>query len=168
MADHDSAPRLPLASRIWSSSVARFLVIGGLCFAVDLGLLWIGHEVLGIPVAVATPVAFLVSFFLTYTLQRIVSFASDARVPRSLLRYTTLVALNTVATTAIVWLSTLTPAGWLGGKVVAVIATTTWNYFAYRYWVFPAPGNRSALAASGPEQRNRHAVAEDSSGDAAR
>lgn len=138
-----SRPTGPLRL-LWGHSAVRYLLVGGFCFLVDVGLLWIGHDVLGAPLAVATPIAFLASFAVTYTLQRVVAFGSDARVAPSLTRYTALVILNTVATTVIVWATDAIGWSWLAGKVIAVVTTTVWNYFFYRYWVFSSPEPRSA------------------------
>lgn len=128
----------PIA-RLWAVDAVRYLVVGGVCFAFDFGLLWVLHQGLGVTLAVATPVAFLASFALTYTLQRVVAFASSSRLVPSVGRYTALVAANTVATTVIVWGADRLGFGWEAGKVLAVVATTVWNYFAYRRWVFHAP-----------------------------
>lgn len=133
-------PRAHMPGRIWSHSAVRYLVVGGFCFLVDVALLWLAHDVLGIPLAIATALAFLLSFAVTYTLQRIVAFSSDAGVVMSVGRYTALVIFNTLATTAIVWAIAATGSPWIVGKVAAVVATTVWNYFAYRHWVF-APRN---------------------------
>ncbi len=131
-------------ARLWEHSAVRYLLVGGFCFVVDVALLWLAHDVLGVPLAIATPVSFLASFAVTYTLQRVVAFASDSKVVPSVARYTALVAFNTLATTGIVWIVDQTGAGWFVGKVVAVVATTIWNYFAYRYWVFTTPTARRA------------------------
>lgn len=130
--------------RAWSHSAVRYLAVGGFCFVVDVGLLWLAHDGLGVPLVVATPVAFLASFAVTYTMQRVVAFASDSKVVPSVARYTALVIFNTLATTGIVWLVDQVGWGWLAGKVLAVVATTVWNYFVYRYWVFVTPQPRSA------------------------
>lgn len=121
---------------LWHRSAVRYLVVGGFCFAVDFGLLWLLYRGFHVPLAIATPVAFLTSFVVTYTLQRVVSFASDARVIPSAGRYTALVIVNTLATTGIVWLVNRAGGHWMIGKVAAVAITTVWNYFIYRYWVF--------------------------------
>jgi len=126
----------PLIVRIWSSSAARYLVVGGFSFLFDAGVLWLLHDVFGVALAIATPVAFLLSFAVTYTLQRTIAFRASDGVAPSVARYTLLVAFNTVATTAIVWAFDALGLPWLVGKVAAVAATTIWNYFAYRYWVF--------------------------------
>lgn len=139
-------PRPPrdLVRLAWGHSAVRYLLVGGFCFVVDVALLWLAHDVLGVPLAIATPIAFLASFAVTYTLQRVVAFASESKVVPSIARYTTLVIFNTLATTGIVWLIDQTGAGWFVGKVAAVVATTVWNYFAYRYWVFVTPSARRA------------------------
>lgn len=125
---------------LWRSSAVRYLVVGGLCFLADLGLLALLHAVIGIPLAIATPVAFLASFAITYSAQRLLAFRSQSTVAPSVIRYSVLVAFNTLATTGIVWATDAFGWSWIVGKVIAVVATTVWNYFAYRYWVFAGAG----------------------------
>lgn len=144
MSGHDGTQRYHLIARLWGSSAVRYLVVGGFCFLVDIGLLWLAHDVLGVPLAIATPIAFLASFAVTYTLQRVVAFNSDARVTPSVARYTALVIFNALASTVIVWAFDTVGLEWAVGKVVAVAATTVWNFFAYRYWVFASPKGKSA------------------------
>lgn len=127
-----------LLRRVWSNGVFRYLFVGGACFLADLGLLWIMHALLGVPLVIATPVAFLLSFAITYFSQRYFAFQSESTLAPSVARYTTLVAFNTVATTGIVWAADELGWSWIVGKVISVGATTVWNFFAYRYWVFAA------------------------------
>jgi putative flippase GtrA len=121
------------------NSALRYLVAGGLAFLFDLGLLAFLKNILDWPLWLATSTAFLASFAFTYTIQRF--FAFDATSPHgaALLKYAALVAFNTIATVGIVALIDMTPLGWVWGKVIATGATTVWNYFAYRYWVFRGP-----------------------------
>ncbi len=128
----------PLIVRIWSSSAVRYLFVGGLAFLFDVGVLWLLHDVLGVPLPISTPAAFLLSFAFTYTLQRTVAFRASDDVAPSVVRYAILVAANTVATTGIVWAADALGLPWIVGKIAAVVATTIWNYFIYRYWVFSA------------------------------
>lgn len=114
----------------------RYLVVGGVCFSVDLGLLATFTEILYWPLWIATGTAFLFSFFFTFALQRTISFKSDTPHGWSLAKYAILVAVNTLATISIVALLSKYPGGWVAGKIVATIVTTGWNYFIYRYWVF--------------------------------
>lgn len=148
--DSSAAARTRFTPRaLWRHSAVRYLVTGGFCFLIDAGMIWVGHDVLGIPLAIATPAAFLLSFLVTYTLQRVVAFGADNSVAPSALRYAILVIINTIATTLIVWAISSLGAPWLVGKVVAVIATTIWNFFAYKNWVFaPDSAKDDHLAAA--------------------
>lgn len=132
------------AKRVDIPSMLRYLLVGGLCFLADVVLLWLLHEVIGVPLAVAAPAGFLLSFALTYTAQRLAAFRSSAAVPASVAKYAALVIFNTVATAVIVSGVDALGWGWFVGKVAAVAATTVWNYFVYRYWVFATPDESEA------------------------
>ena len=123
-------------------SASRYLFAGGLSFLVDIGLLALFREVLDWPLWLATTIAFLGSFVFNYTIQRSFSFGAEAAHGPALLKYATLVAVNTAAVVGIVAVVDLTAAGWLTGKVISTAATTIWNYFLFRNWVFanPRPG----------------------------
>ena len=125
------------AARLWSSSAVRYLVVGVFAYAFDVGLLALIHDALGIAVAVAAPVAFLTSFGVTYLLQRTFAFRSQSSMRASAVKYALLVAFNTVATTGIVALAPVVGLPWIVGKTAAVASTTVWNFFCYRYWIFP-------------------------------
>jgi putative flippase GtrA len=117
-------------------SAFRYLFFGGLSFLVDFGLLVLFREVFRWDLSVAAATAFLLSFAFSYTVQKLFAFESAHRTHVSLGRYTLLVAANTIATVVIVQLLSLTGLGYGGAKVVSTAATTVWNYFLYKHWVF--------------------------------
>lgn len=125
---------------LFSSPVIRYLAAGGTSFIVDFGLLALLHVVLSVPLWAATAVAFLISFFVAYSLQRVFAFSATNPHGRALFRYTLLVAFNTLATIGIVAVVSKTPLSWEGGKVAATAITTVWNYFLYKHWVFRRAG----------------------------
>jgi putative flippase GtrA len=127
--------------RILSHSAVRYLLVGGAAFLIDVGLLAALHDLLRMPLVVATPTAFISSFALTFILQRWLTFNSDAGLAASAVRYTMLVAINTLATTAIVSGIAALGAPWIVGKIVAVGSTTVWNFFLYKYWIFANRGH---------------------------
>jgi putative flippase GtrA len=133
-----------LLAKLARHTSVRYLFVGGLSFLVDFGLLALLSQVIGWPLWIATSVAFLVSFAFTYTMQRVVAFSSQAPHGSSLAKYAVLVAFNTVASVVIVELASSTVLGWGGGKVLATVVTTVWNYFSYKYWVYahPSPARR--------------------------
>lgn len=137
----DQAKHSPLG-RIVRHTAVRYLFAGGLAFLVDVGVLALLKNVFGWPLWLATGAAFVISFFFTYTIQRFFSFESTSAHGVALLKYAALVGFNTLAVVFIVTMINPTPLGWLGGKVIATVVSTVWNYFAYRYWVF-ADSHRS-------------------------
>ncbi|MCT9818770.1 GtrA family protein [Microbacterium sp. W1N] len=126
-----------LARWLRTSVLVRYLLVGGLSFLIDIGLLALLHEIFRVPLFVATPAAFLLSFGITYVLQRTLTFTTRTGWGASSIKYALLVAFNTVATTAIVAVTAGWGWPWEVGKVIAVASTTVWNYFGYRYWIFP-------------------------------
>lgn len=121
---------------LFRNSAVRYLIVGGLSFLVDFGLLVLLHQVLGWTVGVATAIAFLSSLVFNFAVQRKVSFESGHKTHVSMIRYAFLVAANTVASVIVVELLTPTALGYMGGKVISTAAMTVWNYFLYRHWVF--------------------------------
>lgn len=152
MSSHSSkSAALSVLARSWFVTVLRhsafrYLLIGGATFLIDLGLLAVLHEVLGWALWLSTGTAFLATFVFNYSLQRTFSFGSRSAHGNALAKYLTLLAFNTVATIVIVWLVDQTGWGWGIGKIAATVATTAWNYFVFRYWVF-APGTQNVVDA---------------------
>ncbi|MDF2917827.1 GtrA family protein [Microbacterium sp. F1-18] len=124
--------------RMWRSSAVRYLVVGGVAFLFDFGLLFVLHDLVHIDLVIATPVAFFTSFALTFVMQRSITFQTGAGWRSSAVKYTALVVFNAFATTAIVTGIDALGWPWAVGKGIAVASTTVWNYFGYRYWIFPA------------------------------
>lgn len=150
-----AAPPRPWLSVVLGHSGIRYLLAGGVSFLVDFGLLALLHVVFGWPTWLATGVAFLASFAFTYTVQRFFSFASRVPHGRALIKYTLLVLFNTVASIGIVALLDRSAVSWEGGKIVATAASTVWNYFAYKYWVFAVPSGTQEPTLANDERTPR-------------
>jgi putative flippase GtrA len=133
----------PIQKRLWSllhrSSVVKFLVVGGLSFAIDLGTLAVLHDVFHVDLWIATPIAFIVSLLFNFGAQRSFTFRSKSRRDVSFLKYLALVAFNTVATDVIVNAVVALGLSYAIGKVVSTGLTMAWNYFLYRHWIFKQP-----------------------------
>jgi putative flippase GtrA len=125
-----------LIRSIAASSVVRFIFVGGLSFALDLGLLVFLHEVLGVELWIATPVAFVVSLVFNFLLQRIFTFQATNHRGISAMKYVLLVVVNILVSDFIV--TGFDALGWsyMVGKATSTILTTVWNYFLYRHWIF--------------------------------
>lgn len=125
-----------MLSKFFGHSAVRYLIVGGLSFAVDFGLLVLLHEGLHWDVGIASATAFLSSLIFNFAVQRKFSFGSAHKTHVSMIRYGILVVANTAATVLIVQLLTPTVLGYMGGKVTSTAAMTVWNFFLYQHWVF--------------------------------
>lgn len=125
-----------------SHPAPRFVLTGGATFLVDLGCLRLLHGTAGLALAPATLLAFCIAFVVNFTASRNWAFAGtgrDGHVGHQALRYLVLVAANLASTLAIVVGLNALDVNYLWAKVVAAAVNATFNFFAYRHWVFAAP-----------------------------
>jgi putative flippase GtrA len=129
-----AAPGLALG--LYQNAVVRFLLVGGLSFALDLGILALLHEVFGVALWLATPMAFIVSLVFNFVLQRMFTFRATNKGSVSAIKYILLVVLNIAVSDLVV--TGFDALGWsyIIGKTTATLLTTVWNYFLYRHWIF--------------------------------
>ncbi|TLM85736.1 GtrA family protein [Pseudarthrobacter sp. NamE2] len=110
--------------------------MGGLSFALDLGLLVALHELFNVDLLIATPIAFVVSLVFNFFLQRIFTFQAANHHGISAVKYLSLVVFNIAVSDVIV--AGFDALGWsyVIGKGTATVLTTIWNYFLYKEWIF--------------------------------
>ncbi len=140
-----------MAAAIWRASAFRYLVAGGISFAFNVALLNLFREFLGWPTGVAALTAFWGTFGFSYAIQRIFAFTSQASVAGSLVRYSLLVAFNSLVVAAVVTVAHESLGLGLGtSQLIATGLTTVWNYFAYKHWVY-AVRTKAVPVAGGAE-----------------
>lgn len=127
--------------------VAKYLLVGVLSVAVDVGGLWLLHGVLGVLLPLAAATSFLASFGVNFTLNQRWTFgAATARTTAQLIRFTTLVIANTLLTAAGVTGITATGVDYLIAKMIMIVILTTANFVILRWWVFrPEPETRPSV-----------------------
>lgn len=141
-----------VAKRVLRHSLMRYLVVGGLSFALNVVLLNILIVHLGWdPERVAAPAAFLLTFGVAYTLQRVFTFRSEAGVNGSMARYLVLAGVNTLAQIPLHTLGSALGLGTARRQILATAIITVWNYFAYKHWVYvdrthPLPADEETVA----------------------
>jgi putative flippase GtrA len=127
------------------SHLIKFLLVGGASFAVDLALLALMHEVFGVDLWIATPIAFIASLVFNFALQRSFTFRARNRSHVSLFKYLALVVFNIVAIDVIVNAFDAWGISYGIGKAFATVLTTSWNFWLYKVWIFRhEPGNDPA------------------------
>lgn len=107
--------------------------------AVDVGLLVLLAEVVGLPLPVATATAFLASVGVNFGLNRLLA-GGTGLLGRQVQRYALLLAANLVLTVLVVSGAEALGLPYVLAKGAVVAASTLWNYLLYRRWVFaPVP-----------------------------
>lgn len=134
------------AGAVFGGPALKYLVVGGISFALDFVLLVFLHEVLGVDLWIATPVAFLASFAVNYLLSRFFTFAGTGAKGASFFKYAALVAFNAVAASLVVSGFEVLGGSYMLGKIISTAAMTVWNFFIYKYWVF---AGKDTVLASG-------------------
>lgn len=117
------------------ADVAAYLVIGVLSVAVDVGLLVLLAELVRLPLALATAVAFLASVALNFALNRVLA-GSGGLLGGQAVRYGLLLTANLALTVVVVVSAEAAGVSYVLAKTLVVVASTMWNYVLYRRWVF--------------------------------
>ena len=128
-----------------------YLVVGGLSVVVDIGLLALLHETFGVPLGVATTVAFCTAVVMNFLLNRTAMSSWGSRgLTQHALRYGSLVVANYVITLAVVTAVGQVSYWYLVAKLAVVAGSTSWNFLLYRHWVFTPPRPTSSKQARVP------------------
>lgn len=116
----------------------RYLVVGTIAFAVDLGCLM--ALVNQVPLLIANTIAFLLANLVNFVLAHVWVFRRPLQ-RRDLVRaYVAVLAISLVGLAlndALVWLGVrVADVGIVTSKVAATIAVLCWNYFSRAFWVY--------------------------------
>ena len=128
------------AAGVARHSMVRFAAVGCIGFGTDVGLLWLLHGLAHMWLPLATALAYLVAFAISFVLSRKWVFPDAGDMRRQIYRYLCLVAgvllLTVGGVQALVWLA----VPYLVAKVITSGLVALINYVVSRWWVFrPIP-----------------------------
>ena len=115
---------------------ARFFLVGALSVGVDTGSLMVLQRLAGLPLAVATTLAFVLTLAVNFSLNMGFVFGVRGRLAGRLVRYGALVVVNYLLTLLLVLGIAALGANYVVAKLVAVACCSLVNFVAYRHWVF--------------------------------
>lgn len=127
---------VPEPRRTLVGSFVRWAVTGCLAAGADLGLLALLRSVAGVPLELATALAFCCGVAVNYTLNHSWSFRSTAAHRTVMVRYATMVGFNGVSTLLIVAGLHSLGVYYLLAKLVAIAVNAMVNFVSARWWVF--------------------------------
>jgi putative flippase GtrA len=115
----------------------KFLMVGGLCTALQYLILIALVEGLGIFATLASTVGYVVSSAVNYYLNYSFTFRSDAEHGRSLPRFLLIAGCGLVLNGAVTYLGTaILGLHYILAQVAATIVALLWNFLANLRWTF--------------------------------
>jgi putative flippase GtrA len=133
-------PALPpsdiAVARGWRHPFVIYLMIGGLSFVVDAGLLVLLSGPLGRPVWLAATVGYWTSVLVNFGLNRRTMAIAPGRLRGQSVRYGVLLAGNYAFTLLVLYVGVAFGVPVIVAKCVALGLCTVVNYLLYRRWVF--------------------------------
>lgn len=143
---------MPRLTRDRLVQLGRFLVVGVASAITDIGGLYLLHAVVGMWLPLAAATSFLASFAVNFTLNRRWTFDAQAGATGGqLVRFTVLVAINTVLTSVGVTAITGLGLNFMVAKLIVVVVVTAANFVVLRLWVFRQPARPAADPADGAD-----------------
>jgi putative flippase GtrA len=129
------------------STYARYFVVGGLAYLVDIGILSGLYYGFHLSRVVSASISFWVGFLFSFAMQKMVAFQDYQKEMKSISKqafmYGLLVAFNYLFTILVI---SIFPSRYvLASKTLAVAVSTIWNYFVYKHLIFGSGSVRTAI-----------------------
>ena len=125
-----------LHMRLANHPLVKYVLIGGLCFVIDAGLLWFCTSVLGWEIWLGATVGYWTGLLVNFSLNRLVMGRASSNLVRQSMRYGVLLGANFFITLGFLHLAAAWGLDIVVAKTIIVAASTCWNYLLYRRWVF--------------------------------
>jgi putative flippase GtrA len=119
--------------------IIRYLISGGTAAATNLFIFSISHLYFGLWYISASAAAFIVSFFVSFTLQKFWTFGDNSLdvVEHQVAKYLLVALLNLGANTLILYaLVEHLRLHALLGQIITIGVVAVWSYFIYQHLIF--------------------------------
>ncbi len=129
---------VPLDRRAGAAKIVRFLIAGGLAMVVNIALLYVFTEFLGMWYLVSAGLAFMCAFVVSFTLQKYWAFRNNdvIKVRTQLPMHLTVALVNLVIDIALVYmLVELLGVWYIAAQIIAAAVISIESFFAFR-WIY--------------------------------
>lgn len=125
------------AGFFYRHSFVRYVFVGGSTFAIDLGLLVVLHDYMGIIIPVAASISYWTAIAYNFTLNRLWTFSATdkANLSKHLALYLLLLGFNYLFTVTFVSIASHF-INYAIAKVIAVTVQISWTYYLYKTKIF--------------------------------
>lgn len=128
-----------LITNLWKRSIVRYVFFGGLSYIIEIAIIQISLITLHDNI-VSVTIGFWSGLVIAFLLQKMFAFQDGQKKPKRLLSqmlaYGLLIVINYLFTLGVVWALGNTIMGVIGARTIALVITTVWNFFAYKYVIF--------------------------------
>ena len=137
---------LSVLYRTFGAKVVRFFISGGSAAATNLAVFYVATSVFTIYYIWASILAYGISFFVSFTLQKFWTFrdTSTFQLNTQLVKYLSITLINLVVNTALIYtlveFAHLPP---LVAQILSIMLIAVWSFFAYHFFVFSPPATAS-------------------------
>jgi putative flippase GtrA len=116
----------------------RFIAVGGFCFLLNLAVLYVGTDVIGLHYLVSMLASVAITTAASWLLNRIYTFKSkDPAKAREAGRFLRTTLMNmAIATLAMFIAVDFIGLNYLVSSALIAIVMTAWNFFAHNRWSF--------------------------------
>ena len=121
-----------------NNRLLRFLLVGGICFGINLAILYTGTELFGFHYLVSTIISILVTNILGWLLNRNWTFDAKHREPiRQLLKYLAANSMSYLVSLALMaLLVSVLNTNYLLASAIVAVAMALINYALHKNWSF--------------------------------
>ncbi|GAA2020210.1 hypothetical protein GCM10009839_16110 [Catenulispora yoronensis] len=138
----------------------RYAFSGATALATEEVVLFLTHGLAGLPLWLATALAYLAAFGVNFSINRMLTFADhgarEGAVHKQTVRFAILVAVNLGVTQVLMYALTGAGVNYLLAKPLSTVIITLYNFWLYKNWVFkPEAAVPTAEARPAPEDGDR-------------
>lgn len=130
---------IPFFKSLTEVTFFRYLIIGGASYLVEISLLYALSSLLLFSNLISVGISFWIGLLVAFGLQKFIAFRSPSTssrmIARQLFLYGLLILVNYTFTLLFVHV-TATLLGLLLARTIAIVITTTWNFFIYKKVIF--------------------------------
>ncbi|MBS2546331.1 GtrA family protein [Catenulispora sp. NL8] len=124
------------------NTYVRYAFSGGSALVTEEVVLYLTHGLAKFPLWLATGLAYLISFGVNFSINRMLTFAEhgarEGAVRKQTVRFALLVAMNLGVTQVLMYSLTGIGVNYLIAKPLSTLVITLYNFRLYKRWVFKA------------------------------
>lgn len=123
-------------TKLWRNSFIRYAISGVLTVLTDVLVLVLLKEFAHVDVYLAATISFGASLLVNFLLNKYWAFGVRSYTSQQIVMYGILVSINYAVGLGLIGFAMNSGGSYVIGKISALVLTTLWNFFIYKYIIF--------------------------------